>query len=313
MMPMPTPDDTSPRDIVLVVDDSPGSLGMVTDALEGAGYTVLVATDGPSAIRIVERATPDIILMDALMPGMDGFQTCRDIKARPGMSNVPVIFMTGLKDTESVIKGLSAGGVDYVTKPAAPDEILARIKVHLANARLASSAHAALDTSGRFLLAVDPQGAVRWLTPQAGRLLAEDGAQEQVILPVTVTEWLRQTFTSAGEARAFRLTILRGGRSRTLEFSLVGQIGPGEYLLRLVEASAADPTARLRQHFGVTMREAEVLLWLSRGKQNRDIADILGMSPRTVNKHLEQIYAKIGVENRATAATMAVSALHDLE
>ena len=80
---------------------------MVTDALEEAGYTVLVATDGPAAIGVVERVTPDIALMDALMPGMDGFETCRRIKAKPGLANVPVIFMTGLKDTESVIKGLA--------------------------------------------------------------------------------------------------------------------------------------------------------------------------------------------------------------
>ena len=72
--------------------------------------------------------TPDIVLMDALMPGMDGFETCRQIKTRPGLVNVPVIFMTGLKDTESVVKGLGAGGVDYVTKPTVPDEIVARIE-----------------------------------------------------------------------------------------------------------------------------------------------------------------------------------------
>ena len=153
---------------------------MVTDALEEAGYTVLVATDGPAAIGVVERVTPDIVLMDALMPGMDGFETCRRIKAKPGLANVSVIFMTGLKDTESVIKGLSAGGVDYVTKPAAPDEILARIQVHLANARLATSAHAALDTAGRFLLAVESDGNLRWLTPQAARLLGENSDRERV-------------------------------------------------------------------------------------------------------------------------------------
>ena len=72
----------------------------------------------------------------------------------------------------------------------------------------------------------------------------------------------------------------------------MSEIGPDEFLLRLVDASAANPEARLRERLGVTAREAEVLLWLSRGKQNRDIADILGMKPRTVNKHLEQIYAK---------------------
>jgi len=301
----------TPRDIVLVVDDSPGTLGMLTDALEEAGYTVLVATDGAAAVGIVDRVTPDIVLMDALMPGMDGFETCRHIKQRQDLANVPVIFMTGLSDTESVIKGLGAGGVDYVTKPMVPDEILARIRVHLANARLASSARAALDTAGRFLLAVDQMGEVRWLTPQAGRLLAESTPGAPPRLPAAVTEWLRQI--TGGGAGHERLAVTLPGQNARVEFAFIGRSGPDEYLLRLVETSAEDPAMRLRHRLDVTAREAEVLLWLSRGKQNRDIADILGMSPRTVTKHLEQIYAKLGVENRATAATVALNVLRDNE
>ncbi len=94
------------------------------------------------------------------MPGMDGFETCRRIKRDAGLSNVPVIFMTGLAETEHIVRGLEAGGVDYVTKPIVIEEMLARIRVHLANARLAQSARAALDVSGRFLLAVNRKGKV---------------------------------------------------------------------------------------------------------------------------------------------------------
>ena len=132
---------------------------MLNEALEDAGYTVLVAQSAPRALTLVERVTPDIVLMDALMPGMDGFETCRRHEAqcrrwRP----VPIIFMTGLTETEHVVRGLDAGGVDYVTKPVAPDEVIARIGVHLANARLTRSAQIALDAAGRFLLAADPRG-----------------------------------------------------------------------------------------------------------------------------------------------------------
>ena len=159
------------RDIVLVVDDLPETLRLLTDALEEAGMTVLVAREGAHALSIVEKVIPDVILMDALMPGIDGFATCRRLKQNRALAHVPIIFMTGLTDTEHIIKGLEAGGVDYVTKPIVPGELLARIRVHLANARMAHSARAALDAFGRFLLAASHTGRVLWYTPQAAKLL----------------------------------------------------------------------------------------------------------------------------------------------
>ena len=162
------------RDVALVVDDSPETLRLLTDALDGAGMTVMVAMDGAAAMRIVDQITPDIILLDAVMPGMDGFETCRRLKRDAGLSNVPVIFMTGLAETEHIVRGLEAGGVDYVTKPIVIEEMLARIRVHLANARMTQSARAALDVSGRFLLAVNRQGKIMWATPQAQKLLADN-------------------------------------------------------------------------------------------------------------------------------------------
>src|SRR5712672_502064 len=185
-----------PRNIILVVDDSPNTLRMLTDAIEGAGMTVLVALDGEQALSLIERITPDVILLDAVMPGIDGFEICRRLKRHSELSHVPVIFMTGLSETEDVIKGLDAGGVDYVTKPIAPDELLARIKVHLANARISQSARTALDASGRFLLAANHAGKILWSTPQATRLLATvfpDFHTKAYVLPVHVQEWLRHS------------------------------------------------------------------------------------------------------------------------
>ena len=123
------------RDTVLVVDDTPETLGFLTDTLDHAGFTVLIATDGESALALVEQVTPDLVLMDAVMPGMDGFETCRRLKGEKLLAYLPIIFMTGLSETEHVVRGLAAGGVDYVTKPIVIDELLARIRVHLANAR----------------------------------------------------------------------------------------------------------------------------------------------------------------------------------
>ncbi|MEL7527389.1 MAG: response regulator, partial [Pseudomonadota bacterium] len=105
----------SPSETVLVVDDAPASLGMLTDALEEAGYTVLVAQDGRKALDIAARITPSAILMDAIMPELDGFETSKQIKQLDALRDVPVLFMTGLSQTEHIVRGLESGGVDYVT------------------------------------------------------------------------------------------------------------------------------------------------------------------------------------------------------
>lgn len=297
------------RDIVLVVDDLPETLSFLTDALEHSGSTVLVATEGARALALVERITPDIVLMDAVMPGMDGFATCRRLKANPALSHVPIIFMTGLSETEHILEGLEAGGVDYVTKPIVLDVLLARIRVHLANARTAQSARMALDTAGRFLLAANRDGEILWCTPQAARLLdaALPGRGGTAHLPENVRLWLTVSAGQRGTAAPPSTIQIEGGRQAQLAF--VGKTGEDEFLFRLTSDEDGGQAATLRRQFSVTQREAEVLLWIARGKSNRDIGEILGLSPRTVNKHLEQIYQKLGVENRASAAIVALTAL----
>jgi DNA-binding NarL/FixJ family response regulator len=297
------------RDVALVVDDSPETLRLLTDALDGAGMTVMVAMDGAAAMRIVDQITPDIVLLDAVMPGMDGFETCRRLKRDAGLSNVPVIFMTGLAETEHIVRGLEAGGVDYVTKPIVIEEMLARIRVHLANARLTQSARAALDVSGRFLLAVSRQGKIMWATPQAQKLLSENlaaGSNDELLLPQPMLQWLEQA--QRGKAGSKTPAMAAFPNNEQLRLQYMGKLGPNEFLLRLAKDSSANTPAEFSSELGLTTREGEVLSWLSKGKTNRDIAQILGLSPRTVDKHLEQIYAKLGVENRTAAAAIATSA-----
>ena len=292
------------QDIVLLVDDSPEALGFLTTAREQAGVTVLVARSGEAALGIVERVVPDVILMDAVMPGLDGFETCRRLKAMPALAHVPVIFMTGLTETEHIVHALESGGVDYLSKPINVDELRARIRVHLANARRAQSARIALDAAGRHLVAFGADGAVLWSTPQANRLLERSGFDGSAL------QGMGERFASwrlGGEtAGGFEVTSPAGGA--TLQFSHLGMVGE-EFLFRLSGAPEAGQEESLRQHFGLTQRESEVLLWIARGKSNRDIGEILGLSPRTVNKHLEQVYAKLGVENRASAAIRAIQSL----
>ena len=297
------------RDVALVVDDSPETLRLLTDALDGAGMTVMVAMDGAAAMRIVDQITPDIILLDAVMPGMDGFETCRRLKREAGLSNVPVIFMTGLAETEHIVRGLEAGGVHYVTKPIVIEEMLARIRVHLANARLTQSARAALDVSGRFLLAVSRQGKIVWATPQAQKLLSDNlaaGTNDEFVLPSPMLQWLEQA--QKGNAGSKTPAIASFPDNEQLRLQYMGKLGPNEFLLRLAKDSGTNMPAEFSSELGLTTREGEVLSWLSKGKTNRDIAQILGLSPRTVDKHLEQIYAKLGVENRTAAAAIATGA-----
>ena len=119
------------KDVILVVDDTPTNLRVLSEALASGGYEIAVATTGESAIRQVQHNPPDLILLDVQMPGMDGFETCRYLKANSITQDIPVIFMTALSETESKVKGLSVGAVDYITKPFQQDEVLARVSVHL--------------------------------------------------------------------------------------------------------------------------------------------------------------------------------------
>ncbi len=209
---------------VLVVDDAPDTLRMLCDALADEGYTVLVARDGQQALARLDVVTPDAILMDGVMPGLTGFETCQRIKNHAAWSAIPVIFMTGLSETADVVAGFEAGGVDYVVKPVRIEEVLARLATHVRNARAAREA----------------------------------------------------------------IRVMQHGKAA----SAAPASGPD----RLSEAA-------------LTPRETEVLGWLAKGKTNRDIADILGMSHRTVNKHLEHIFEKLGVETRAAAAALATRSI----
>jgi DNA-binding NarL/FixJ family response regulator len=297
------------RETVLVVDDSPDTLGFVTEALKKTGIAVLVATSGEAALSICGKVTPDTILMDAVMPGLDGFDTCKQIKESPALQHVPVIFMTGLSETEHIVKALESGGVDFLTKPINVDELKARIKVHLKNARSVQSAHVALDAAGRHLVAVATGGTILWSTPQIQNLLAKTGAAETCLTQLgrALGEWLEVSQLKDEHRKSFML-----GLSEDLVVQLhpLGRVGPDENLFRVTAEDEAGQMSALQGRFELTQRESEVLIWIAKGKANKDIGEILGLSPRTVNKHLEQIFIKLGVENRASAAVRAAEVIY---
>ncbi|MFC0282215.1 response regulator [Camelimonas abortus] len=291
----------NPQDLtVLVVDDDPGALAAICATLEQAGCSTVVARDGYGALDIAARVTPDIILLDAVMPGIDGFETCRRLRERQAGADAPVIFMTGLGDPADVVRGLAAGGVDYVVKPVNHDVLLARITIHALNARRMRLAAGALDRAGRPVFAARADGEVVWATHEAARLLADDacGQGERRRLQGAPLAWLA---TVAGrpvsEAPALR--------HRDRRFTCLGRGGGGEIIVQVEVEHEGDAVARLQSRFGLTVREAETLLWLTAGKTNQEIAEILGMSRRTVDKHLEQVLVKLGVDNRTAAALTA--------
>lgn len=288
------------RSIALVIDDAPETLGLVSNALEQNGMIVLVARSGEEGITLAQRVQPDVVLLDAMMPGMDGFETCKRLKAAPVSLTAPIVFMTGMTDPEHRLLGLRAGGVDYVTKPVMIDELIARITTHVLNARSIASARTALDYTGQSILAFAPDGHLAWGTPGAVRAMAEaegDPLLDGDMATLRLREWLTQI-------RVMPISQARVFKAGTLSLACLGH-NAGEVVVRLREETSKSGEDILQTAYDLTPREAEVLFWLSHGKTNQDIADILSLSARTVNKHLEQIFLKMGVDNRTSAAVLA--------
>jgi len=287
-------------DVVLVVDDSPESLGMLNVALNSQGYTALVALSGLQALSIAEKVPPDVVLLDAMMPEMDGFETCRRLKEL--LPNTPIIFMTGLTEVEDIVKGIEAGGVDYVTKPISPDEVIVRIKRHIATAKLALSAQDALDHAGKNVFCVSEMGRLSWATPHVHELMDDISSTDDspwATLATLLEQWLVGDTSMDLHINCFDepIAITYERQQETM------------HLLQIVPTQNKKEPADLQSKLPITKRESQVLYWVSYGKTSWEISQILEMSPRTVNKHLEQIFKKLGVDNRTSAAAISIRIL----
>ena len=317
--------DRAAGEVVLIVDDVPDNLSLLHDALDEAGYTVLVATDGPGAISRAQQALPDIVLLDALMPGMDGFEVARRLKSGPATAAIPIVFMTALTETEHVVAAFAAGGVDYVTKPIQPREVLARIAAHTRTARAQRQARNALDAFGHATMVLrTSDGKLVWQTALARSLLREHYGIEGPFAPALLVDWARREAAARAAGQAMQpLVAARGGRRLTLELHPMheaaaepaddGDDAADEWLIVATESDDAALIDAMVQAFRLTAREAEVLVWVTRGKTNRDIGEILGASPRTVTKHMEHILPKLGVETRTAAAAMVLARVRGVD
>src|SRR3954447_9517938 len=191
--PMAATLDRANSEVVLIIDDVPDNLSVLHDALDESGYTVLVATGGEAALQRAAQALPDIVLLDAMMPGIDGFEVAKRLKASALTAHIPIIFMTGLTETEHLVAALEAGGVDYVTKPIKPKEVLARMGVHLQSARLARQTRNALDAFGYASIAVRASdGRLLWQTPLARELLQTYYGTSAPETPPAIVQWLQR-------------------------------------------------------------------------------------------------------------------------
>ena len=311
---MPLELDRSNTDLVLIVDDIPENLSVLHDALDESGYSVLVATNGETALQRARQSLPDIILLDALMPGMDGFEVSRRLKADYSTQHIPIIFMTGLTETEHVVAAFNAGGTDYVTKPVRTGEVIARIGTHLHSARQMRQARKALDAFGQAAVVVRVStGRMTWQTPLARRLMADYFEGNSDMPPEALLEWLHSTLERLSrEPHSGTLQFPVVHVSKRLIFTLQEQTSDDEWMLVLREESDAADIQAILTHFPLTRKEAEVLYWVTKGKTGPDIGEILGSSPRTVSKHLEHIYEKLGVETRTAAANLVTSRLRNM-
>ena len=287
---MPCPDHLAPDHEacdVLLIDDSADALRLLDDALGEAGYHVHSTNSGESALQHLGAHLPGAILLDVMMPGMDGFETCERIRAIS--DEVPIIFMTGLGETEHVVRGFELGANDYVTKPLSMPEVIARVQAHTRTARLVRATRDAVRISPTALLAFDADGRILWANDAASALLPD--ASELSEAPVML-----QALASGADAADLAL------KGKLIHAQRVSEAAQDITVVMLQAEQRAPGNWAPPQ---LTARESEVLLWVARGKTNRDIAEILGMSPRTVNKHLEHIFEKLGVETRTAAADAA--------
>lgn len=296
-----------PPATILVVDDIPANLGLLFDALTQAGHRVLVAESGESALAQLQHETPDLVLLDYMLPGMDGMEVCKRIKARPECTDLPILFLTAVTELDEKVRALDAGAVDYVTKPIQTPEVLARVRTHLRIARLQRELADELemrreaeeqlrDSLDQALVVVNPEGRILFATRLAQTLLTRS-------FPQTLPGNLPAELRSLTHDRSAKPGQVAPGLSAR---PLTG--GPGEPLVIELQAQASlGPNALLS--LGLTPREAEVLFWLSEGKTNAEIGVILSSARRTVEKHVEHILEKLGVENRAAAIRAALAVL----
>jgi DNA-binding NarL/FixJ family response regulator len=287
---------------VLVVDDTPANVSLLLDALTAEGYEVLVAENGRSALRLLEHNPPDLILLDVVMPELDGFGTCTQLKKRPEWREIPVLFMTARDEPEEKVRAFAAGALDYITKPVYPPEVLARVAAHLQIRALRRSLEEEL------ALRVEAEDQLRQSLDRAVLLLDKSG---HIIFSTRLAEALLHKHHPGFAGGTLPAGVGVDGSPFTVR--RFAEAGHDDLTMLIIEEKGEPPGPAALLSLGLTPREAEVLFWIAQGKGNQDIATILGTSVRTVHKHVENIFRKLGCETRSAAAMVASEVLRPIK
>lgn len=283
---------------VLVVDDVPANLSLLLDSLSDAGHEVLVAESGRSALSLLAHTTPDLVLMDLVMPEIDGVATCRKLKERPECVEVPVIFMTAIDEPAQKLRAFEAGAVDYITKPVYPPEVLARVAAHLKIRALQQS------LADELSLRVEAEEQLSHSLDRA--VVLADAAGKIVFGTRLAFDLLHKHFP--GQI-AGALPPQLGTEGAALIVRRFAERDRNDLQMLVIEERGAPPGPAALIQLGLTPREAEVLYWIAQGKSNPDIGMILGANVRTVHKHVEHIFRKLGLETRNAAMLAALDVL----
>lgn len=286
---------------VLIVDDTPANLSLLLDALTEAGHDILVAESGRSALSLLEHTTPDLILMDLVMPGMDGVTTCRKLKERPECREVPVIFMTAVEEPAQKLRAFEAGALDYITKPVYPPEVLARVAAHIQIRTLQKT------LADELALRIEAENQLAHSLDRAVVLADPEG---RIVFRTRLADDLLQKHFGAMNGHLPRLLDTANGPLVVRRFD---ERDRNDLQMLILEERGSPPGPASLMSLGITAREAEVLYWMAQGKSNPDIATILAANVRTVHKHVEHIFQKLGVETRNAAMLTAIDVLRPVK
>lgn len=313
-----------PQHLVLIVDDAVANLHLLVDRLFAQGYQIMVAESGESALNRVRARRPDLILLDVRMPGIDGFETCRRLKADPASAPVPVIFLSAHGDQDNKIEGFEAGGVDYITKPIDPTEVLLRVRTHLeldqlrrelaqANGELESRVaertqelHAEVERRTQseeeksILLEV-----VRRQSDQLQRLINQvltRQINQNTVLSTTLLHPADHNLTVMDDHLEQLRTQIREPETRNKLHEV------GDTLL-LTQQLLRQAVAKLEEDMGeknllhsnplltLSEREREVLLLIVNGYTSDEVASILHLSISTIRTYRHRIMQKLDVKD----------------
>ncbi|MEM7533970.1 MAG: response regulator [Chloroflexota bacterium] len=326
---------------ILIVDDNINNIDIAVQLLRAYSFRILVANNGEKGLERAGLANPDLILLDIRMPGIDGIETCRRLKANPNTAEIPVIFMTAMADTENKVRGLEAGAVDYVTKPIEEAELLARVQTHLALSEL--RARLETEVQERTQALEEEIQAHEKARDEREMLLALLREQSESLHAMTLESWAEQEKSDLRTDKIAQRVQMLSTMTQQMDTLLDNAITledpidaikqrmqgistvVGELIAELMpdtqdgveaedagaegtlgETSPANTATQDLPLLKLSTREYEVFQLIAQGKSNSEISDILAVTPSTVSTYRHRIIRKLGIPDPNALVKYAV-------